>query len=269
MAHFHIPKPLHGWREFVGEVGIIVLGVLIALSAEQVVELLHWQQQVRQGRADLADSYTTLRAQMRERQLISPCLDRRFDEIAAILDQASEDGRLPPLGDIGQPRMRTINEPAWPALVTTGVAMHFPRDETTQYDGVEAYIELWKGDEQREREAWTRLYSIVGPGRSIGESELGDIRAALGQALFNARMLKLYSHLITQRIVATRLDTRAWIDQKLIAGVDLHHSKEILTQDPCKPIGIPPAHYGQAPMSGVNMADPDRPFPGGNAPRTP
>ena len=27
-----MPKPLHGWREFAGEVGIIVLGVLIALG---------------------------------------------------------------------------------------------------------------------------------------------------------------------------------------------------------------------------------------------
>lgn len=34
--HFHMPKPMHGWREFLGEVGIIVFGVLIALSAEQV-----------------------------------------------------------------------------------------------------------------------------------------------------------------------------------------------------------------------------------------
>jgi len=43
--HFHLPKPLHGWREFVGEVAIIVLGVLIALGAEQVVEWLHWRHQ--------------------------------------------------------------------------------------------------------------------------------------------------------------------------------------------------------------------------------
>lgn len=35
--HFHLPKPLHGWRQFVGEVGIIVLGILIALGAEQLV----------------------------------------------------------------------------------------------------------------------------------------------------------------------------------------------------------------------------------------
>ncbi len=36
--HFHFPKPLHGWREFAGEVGILVVGVLIALGAEQVVQ---------------------------------------------------------------------------------------------------------------------------------------------------------------------------------------------------------------------------------------
>ena len=44
--HFHLPKPLHGWREFVGEVGIIVIGVLIALSAEQAVEAWHWHDKV-------------------------------------------------------------------------------------------------------------------------------------------------------------------------------------------------------------------------------
>jgi hypothetical protein len=33
--HVHLPKPLHGWRAFAGEVGIIVLGVLIALEPLQ------------------------------------------------------------------------------------------------------------------------------------------------------------------------------------------------------------------------------------------
>ena len=46
--HFHLPKPLHGWREFVGEVGIIVIGVLIALAAEQIVTNWHWRREVRE-----------------------------------------------------------------------------------------------------------------------------------------------------------------------------------------------------------------------------
>jgi hypothetical protein len=35
---FFLPKPLRGWRQFAGEVGIIVFGVLIALGADQAVQ---------------------------------------------------------------------------------------------------------------------------------------------------------------------------------------------------------------------------------------
>ena len=44
--HFHLPKPLHGWRELAGEVGIIVLGVLIALAFEQLVDDWQWHKKV-------------------------------------------------------------------------------------------------------------------------------------------------------------------------------------------------------------------------------
>ena len=40
------PGPAGGPRQILGEVGIIVVGVLIALGAEQVVEALHWRGQV-------------------------------------------------------------------------------------------------------------------------------------------------------------------------------------------------------------------------------
>lgn len=30
--HLKLPKPLHGWRAFAGEVGIVVLGVILALA---------------------------------------------------------------------------------------------------------------------------------------------------------------------------------------------------------------------------------------------
>ena len=51
--HFHLPKPLHGWREFVGEVAIIVLGVLIALGAEQTVQSLEWREKVHAAQSDM------------------------------------------------------------------------------------------------------------------------------------------------------------------------------------------------------------------------
>ena len=37
----HKPKPWHGWREFLKEYAIIVVGVLTALGAEQIAERIH------------------------------------------------------------------------------------------------------------------------------------------------------------------------------------------------------------------------------------
>jgi hypothetical protein len=51
--HIHLPKPLHGWREFVGEVGVVVIGILIALGGEQMVETLHHRSQVHDATAKL------------------------------------------------------------------------------------------------------------------------------------------------------------------------------------------------------------------------
>ena len=97
--HFHLPKPLHGWREFAGEVGIIVIGVLIALSAEQVVETIHAhsqaaaaEQRIRQELAD--DSALEI-----ERVAVGPCLTQRVRRIAQQLAARTTDwsGMLFPL----------------------------------------------------------------------------------------------------------------------------------------------------------------------------
>jgi hypothetical protein len=50
----HKPKPVHNWRELIKEVGIIVLGVSIALAAEQGVEWVHWRAQVAEVREVIA-----------------------------------------------------------------------------------------------------------------------------------------------------------------------------------------------------------------------
>src|SRR3954463_6957361 len=53
--HFRLPRPLHGWRAFAGEVSIIVLGVLIALGLEQAVEQVHDRANAEQARANIRD----------------------------------------------------------------------------------------------------------------------------------------------------------------------------------------------------------------------
>ena len=59
----HKPKPWHGWREFLKEYAIIVVGVLTALGAEQTVEWLHHGAELKETRAairaEIVDNLTT------------------------------------------------------------------------------------------------------------------------------------------------------------------------------------------------------------------
>ena len=79
--HLHLPKPLHGWREFVGEVGIIVIGVLIALGAEQLVADWHWRGEVRETDRRLQDDLNQDLTNAYERLAIDPCLRPRLAQL--------------------------------------------------------------------------------------------------------------------------------------------------------------------------------------------
>ena len=48
-----LPKPLHGWRVFAGEVGVIVLGVIIALAAQQAAESVNERREAAATRSAL------------------------------------------------------------------------------------------------------------------------------------------------------------------------------------------------------------------------
>src|SRR5215469_17504332 len=81
--HFHLPKPLHGWREFAGEVGIIVLGVLIALAADSFVEDWSWHQKVVVVRKSLMGELANDRARWEVDMIAARCAKRDIDLVHA------------------------------------------------------------------------------------------------------------------------------------------------------------------------------------------
>lgn len=83
--HFHLPKPLHGWREFAGEVGVIVLGVLIALGLEQIVQSIHERNIAAEARENVRDEAALNLSAIRDRIDVQPCIERRLDELSRIL----------------------------------------------------------------------------------------------------------------------------------------------------------------------------------------
>jgi len=113
--HFRLPKPLHGWREFIGEVGIIVLGVLIALGAEQVIENLHWRNEVKQTRQALDAELGHDFASFDYRIGIRPCVQERLSEFQDIIDRERRGQRVHLKRDFFSPITESLRFAIWDA----------------------------------------------------------------------------------------------------------------------------------------------------------
>src|SRR4051794_280925 len=85
-------KPPHGWSAVAWELGIVTLGVLIALAAQQIVEALHDRSTAAETRADVTDELNSDLMSIALRRSAEPCIGRRLAELRAIISQWQKTG---------------------------------------------------------------------------------------------------------------------------------------------------------------------------------
>ncbi|MGJ3647990.1 hypothetical protein ACLB0R_05900 [Sphingomonas sp. GlSt437] len=232
----HKPKPVHNLREFLSEITVIVIGVLIALGLEQAVEAWHWYHQVETTeqalRADLLETYDTAA----DRIAITGCLEHRLDEIAAIVDQAGATGRLPPIGRLGSPPNFVGSQATWESALAGQTAEHLSVRRRRAYAAMYSFDARMIDDNKRESEAWNALYTLVGPGRAVTPAEIANWRADVGRARQESETMALLSVRFQQLIDSSPLAK----DHKPYSATSRSMSAA------CQPIGPAPAHYGSS-----------------------
>jgi hypothetical protein len=154
--HFHLPKPLHGWREFAGEIGIIVIGVLIALGAEQVVETVHGNSEVRQFRSAVNDELAYDLGSYKQRLMLGRCVRARLAELDDVIasDRAGRPVRMNGLSH--WPVSFSLRTSVWTGR-TSDVEARMPLQIRLAY--AQVYDDLANYDVHRvdERNAWMEL----------------------------------------------------------------------------------------------------------------
>jgi hypothetical protein len=180
--HFHLPKPLHGWREFAGEVGIIVVGVLIALGAEQIVETLQWREKVRHAeqamRLELAEDDGP---QAYGRLLIAVCLDNQLARIHDDPRAGVSPDQLRAWVHSYAPPFRTWDSEAWKAVLASDVGSYMGPEKLVEwsaaYRSVPSLTE-WNG---RETDLAAELRDALPPTGDPSPADLQSIRRLTGQ----------------------------------------------------------------------------------------
>jgi hypothetical protein len=199
--HVHLPKPMHGWREFLGEVGIIVIGVLLALFAEQIAERISWARHVSEAREDLRGELAGDLFNAQERVRMEGCVDRRLDQLEQIIDHPpAKPWKLLP-GHRVTP-MRVWSASGWDSAVAADTITHMKARERAQYAGVYAFVRKMDNLARDEFSVVTefQMFEHGGPFSEITKDRLSaDVARVRGynkvMALGGAQISKLIEEL--------------------------------------------------------------------------
>ena len=231
----HRPKPFHGVREFLKEYGIIVLGVLTALGAEQAVENFHHRERVEIGEQALKDDFFNYIQYHAQLLAETPCRDARLTELRAIVDDGARLGVLGEVGPFSHPSVQPWEIASWETMVASQAAVYVPQEKVARY----ARIAHWAKDThlagQSEFDAWAILVGLSGPSRHFGDAEQASLRAAIERASYSARLMRIITQATEDEMVQSGLLTSAELDAARDKGV---HRKY---EETCKPIVYTPA----------------------------
>jgi hypothetical protein len=195
----HKPKPWHGWREFLKEYLIIVVGVLTALGAEQLVEQLHWRERTAQTEETLRAELHLSVSEAAARLSLVPCTNAMLSRLEDAVSRTDEDWRPPyTIRSNALNSAIVITAPhglwrsqAWRDAQADGTANHLPKDEALRFGELYETIASLKANNERETAQMGELNSLVAVRRMDPESRNQYLRAiySLRQSLLGLQIL--------------------------------------------------------------------------------
>lgn len=182
---FSLPKPLRGWRAFAGEVGIIVLGVLIALAAQQVAEDISDRSKAREARELIRNELATYLGRLETRASVRDCIVNRLNEVQALVDSAAKGGPIEQPRWVGRPQFWTALSVGWDAAAQSGQAALIPAAELAEYATMYDWMRNTYDSMLIEQGSWARIRTLEHLDHLTPETAF-EINAALQDARYRA-----------------------------------------------------------------------------------
>ena len=178
----HKPKPVHSWRELASEIGIIVLGVLIALAFEQAVEWARWRHEVNLGREHLREEVAFDERVYVHRVDVAGCVARNLLALKGVVADLRAHRPVAPIAAVEAPANGPIRHEIWNSLTAAQVMVHFPKAELTGYSQFYQDIQDAEYFMDRESRAWAQLKLLEGDPNQLSPADISAVRVALGDA---------------------------------------------------------------------------------------
>lgn len=181
---FHLLKPMHGWRQFAGEVGIIVLGVLIALGAQQLAQNVQQRSEASEARRTVRGELEVNMSRLASRAAQKHCVENRMEEIQALLHKAASNPSITTPGWVGRPQYWSMQTVRWEAMAQSGRAALLPADELADYGTLYSWMGHINGVMTTEQADWARLRTLEHMSRLTPEM-IFELNATLQDARYS------------------------------------------------------------------------------------
>lgn len=200
----HRPKPWHGWRELVKEIGTIVIGVLIALAAEQAVEWLHWRHEVASERSALLDEAEANLSAVNYRIEEDACITRRLAEVEEGLSRQAKGQSMGFRKPVGKPPLWVSTTGSWDIALSGQALAHMPHTEKLRFsDAFDAYKQFSQLRNEEDG-IWRRL-GLANHTDILGANDYPELHQAFGAALeMNNRMKTLTKYVMDSAALGRR-----------------------------------------------------------------
>lgn len=181
--HIHRPKPLQGARSLLTEIGVIVVGIVIALAGEQAVEAWRWSHQTRETEDALRAEIQVSVDNVAERLAVDGCLRRQLTTLqTAALARApfARPGAADPtrvVPDLYVSPWRAWTWGSWEAAMASGALSHMMPTRLNAYANAYKAVQDIDGIIGRERDTRGALAPLAGA--TLDQPEANRIRAAL------------------------------------------------------------------------------------------
>lgn len=177
-------QPRGGWRGFAGEVGVIVLGVLIALTIGVIADSVRWRVRAADFREAILGEMALNAGVHEERTLVQPCLDRRLAQVDRLLRTARESGRLPDIGEIGRPPIRPVSTDSWDLASGSEGLLYLEPQEVKALALHYGQLRATGTQILDEQEGWSMLRAIEHAPGPISPDLLAELMLVVGRLRF-------------------------------------------------------------------------------------
>jgi hypothetical protein len=218
-------------QKFVREVGSVVLGVLIALGLGEVATGIRWRFDAVNARAAMLTDFERDAGVMHERQLATPCIERRLREIDVLITQARQSGALPVVSAIGRPPTRPLVTAAWDMGLSSGVLPHLSRADANGFAANFDMIEELGDDMKTQNALWARLSALETAAGPVSQEFLTDLMFTSAEL----RKGSAYVALVAGQIVQTA-KAQGTLDYWMILDRDNGTAAEVVASLRSKPI---------------------------------